>query len=190
MGGKTRMAPVACTLTPAAQRVEIKNFRAELAPHVIKRERLKDGARLTFDPVPGLQAKIERLVELDRGCCGFLNHQVESDDKTIVLTVQSEGSGIAIAQDFLDTQEPTSGNWSTSNGFKVAAIATACGLACSAPLVLGALGLGVAGIGFGAIGIEIAVLGLIAMVGAGFWFYKKKRAHAAEGSEHANRGSC
>lgn len=183
MDGKTTSAPVACALTPASQRVEIKRFRAELAPHVLKRERLEDGARLTFTAAPGLRAKIDRLVELDRDCCAFLDHQVESDDKIIALTIKSEGPGIPLAQNFLDMLEPVNGNWSHGTNLKAAAIATACGLACAAPLVLSALGLGVAGIGLGAVG-------LIVMAALGYWYYKQKRVHAAKGDDNANRCSC
>lgn len=190
MDGKTTSAPVACTLTPASQRAEINSFRAELVPHVLKRERLEDGARLTFASVPGLRAKIERLVQLDQGCCAFLNHQEESDDEVIVLTVKSEGAGIPLAQDFLDVLSSTSGNKSRGTGLKAVAIATACGLACSAPLVLSALGLGAASIGLGAVGIEIAAMGLIVMAALGYWYYKQKRVHAARRDDNANRCGC
>lgn len=190
MDGKTTSAPVACTLTPASQRAEIKRFSAELAPHVLKRERMEDGARLTFASVPGLRAKIERLVELDQGCCTFLNHQVESDDKIIELAIKSEGPGIPLAQDFLDVREPANRNWSGGTSFKTVTIATACGLACSAPIVLSALGLGAAGIGLGAVGIEIAAMGLIVMAVLGYWYYKRKRVHAAGKDNNANRCSC
>ena len=130
MDGKTTSTPVACTLTPASQRAEIKRFRAELAPYILKRERLKDGARLTFTDAPGLRAKIERLVALDQNCCTFLKHQVESDDEVITLTIKSEGSGIPLAQDFLEVQAPANGNRSHSTSLKAVAVVTACGLAC------------------------------------------------------------
>ena len=190
MDGKTTSTPVACTLPPASQRAEIKRFRAELAPYILKRERLKDGARLTFTAAPGLRAKIERLVALDRNCCTFLNHQVESDDEIIVLRVKSEGSGIPLAQDFLEVQAPENGNMSHSTSLKTVAVVTACGLACSAPLVLSALGLGATGIGFGIMEFEIAATVLVLMAVVGYWYYKKRRARATERNDNADRCGC
>ncbi len=106
MDDSNNQKPIACTLTPAAQRAETKRFKAELAPHVLTRERLADGARLTFTAVNGLREKIDLLVELDIGCCAFLDHHVESDDHTITLTIRSQGQGIALAQEILEVLRP------------------------------------------------------------------------------------
>jgi len=101
--------PVACTPTSAAQRAVIKRIRAELAPRVLTRERLLDGVCLRFAVAPGLRKKIDQLVELDKGCCAFLEYKVESDAQIITLTVRSQGRGIALAQEFPEVSDSSVG---------------------------------------------------------------------------------
>ena len=182
--------PVVCTLTPAAQRAETKRFKADLAPHVLKRERLSNGTRLTFAAVSGLREKIEMLVELDKGCCAYLDHQIESDARTITLSVRSEGQGIALAQEFLTDLPPTKDAKVRGDIFKMLALVGACGVACSAPLILGAVGLGVASIGLGTTELEIGILGLVAAGVAAYVYYRKRAIAVAKGGKNANRCGC
>lgn len=195
MDDKITSASLACTLTPASQRSEIKCFRDEIISHILKRERLENGSLLTFTADPKLLKKIERLVELDKGCCGFLRHQVESVDKIIVWTIKGEGAGVTLAQNFLCEPALVSKSNVRGKGLKTAALLTMCGLVCSAPLVLGALGLGVTGIGLGTLGIEIAALGVVAIIAGAYWYYKKRRSHTGrshtdKGTKNENRCSC
>lgn len=186
MDGVTNSEPVACTLTPAAQCAETNQFRKEIALHILKRERLSNGARLTFTNSPELRKSIDRLVELDKGCCSFLDHRVETVGDSIILEVTGEGSGVPLAQGFLQVLEPPRPR--IGNGLKMTALLGACGLACSAPLILGALDLGFVGSGF--MSIEFAVLGLLLVGGAAFWFYSKRRPAVAEGTANENRCGC
>lgn len=52
----------------------------------------------------------------------------------------------------------------------------ACVVACSAPLIIGAVGLGFAGIGFGMVGIKLGVVGLVVAGVAAYVYYRKCRA--------------
>ncbi|MBL4766542.1 MAG: hypothetical protein JKY94_02315 [Rhodobacteraceae bacterium] len=182
--------PVACTLTTNEQRMETKRYKTELTPHVLKRERLADGARLTFTAVPGMRENIERLVEMDKGCCAFLEHQIESDSQTVTLTVRGQGQGIALAQEFLTELAPIESVKPRATSLKVMALVGACGLACSAPLLIGMAGLSVAGIGLSTIGVEFAVLALVAAGVTAYVYFRKKRVAARDRSENANRCSC
>ncbi len=187
MDGITNNEPVACTLTPPAQRAETNQFRREIAPHILKRELLSNGARLTFTNSPALRKSIDRLVELDKGCCSFLEHRVETSGDSIILEVTGEGSGIPLAQGFLEALEPPHGR-SFGSGLKITALVGACGLACSAPLVFGALGLGF--VGAGTMFVEFAALGLLLIVGAAYWYYTKRRAIVVKGTVNENRCGC
>lgn len=182
--------PVACTLTTGEQRLQTKRYKTELAPHVLKRERLTDGAHLTFAAVPGVRENIDRLVEMDKGCCAFLEHQVESDMQTVTLTVRSQGQGISLAQEFLKELAPSEPVEKRNTYLKAMVLAGACGLACSVPLLLGVAGLSVTGIGLGALGVEFLALGLVAAGLSAYVYFKKRRVAAKDGGENANRCSC
>lgn len=189
MDGTSESRPVACTLTPKSQREETRRFRAEIAPHVIGRERLKDGARLTFRSTPELRESIERLVELDKGCCTFLDHRVEDNGSQLTLEVTSEGSGVPLAREFLSVLAPkTERRWGV--GLKAGALIGACGLACTAPFLFGAVGLGVLGVGAGAMLAEIVTLGLVVMAVGAYWYYKRKKPLSVEGTPNENRCGC
>ncbi len=186
MNGKVAETPIACSLSSTQQRAEIDRLKKRLAPHIVARTYLKDGVQLTLTPVPGLTHEIQRIIELDRKCCEFLNHKMEQEGNKITWTVTSEGAGVQLAQNFSLELAPTLKN----NYRKAAAIIAICGFACAAPFAIGAVGLSAATIGLSTIGIEIAALGLIMGIGAGFWLYKRGRNHAAKGEKNANRCSC
>lgn len=180
---------LACTFATHAHRLEIERFRDEIIPHLLNREIIKNGSLLTFSSTPELLNKIEKLAKLDKNCCSFLNHKVQTIDKNILWTVESEGEGIVLAQNYLSVLISEK-NKPLASGSKIAAVLTACGIACSAPIVLGAMGLGVTGIGMGALGIEITILGVVAIAAGVYWFYKKKRTQTSRGMKNENRCGC
>ena len=189
MDGTSESRPMACTLTPKSQREETLRLRAEIAPHVVGREVLENGARLTFGSTPELRESVERLTELDRGCCTFLNHRFEDYGSQFTLEVTSEGSGIPLAREFLSVRPSrTQRRWGL--GLKAGALIGVCGLACSAPFLLGAVGFGFLGAGTGAMMAEIAVLGLIVMAAGAYWFYKRRKPLSLEGASNENRCGC
>ncbi|WP_428408420.1 hypothetical protein [Hyphococcus sp.] len=182
--------PVACSLSTAEQRKEIAKFNAELAPHVLKREKLEDGARILFEASPGVKGSLERLVEIDKSCCAFLTHEVESHAGVHILTVRSHGEGIVLAQDFMSQLAPGKPGF-TPRAVVLAALAGGLGLACAAPFVLALLGVSVAGLGLGALGVGLSVfVGLLALSGIGYLLIRNKKEAARSGSENANRCGC
>lgn len=180
---------LACTLTTHAHRLEIKRFRDEIMPHLLNREIIKNGSLLTFSSTPELLIKIEKLAKLDKNCCSFLSHNVQTIDKNILWTVESEGEGIVLAQNYLSVLISKK-NKPLVSGSKIAAVLTVCGIACSAPLVLGVMGLGLAGFGLGAFGIEIAVVAVAAIAAGLYWFYNKMRIQNTKGKKNENRCGC
>ncbi|MFT6605664.1 MAG: hypothetical protein ACJA2X_000840 [Halocynthiibacter sp.] len=181
--------PVACTPTSPEQRAQTARLKADLAPQVLEREQLSDGVRLRFALSPEMRAQIERLVTFDKGCCDYLEHRIASSAEGLTLTVRSQGQGIEIAQNFLSLG--TDKNSKPRGKLKVFALLGVCGLACSAPLLLAAAGIGAASISLAAVGKELAVLGLIAMGGAAYFLYaRKKRAAVTKGKSNADRCGC
>lgn len=186
MDGTSEPKSVTCTLTPAAQKAETRKVRAEVAPHIIDRELLENGTRLTFRNSPVLRKSVERLVELDKGCCTFLEHRIEDSGRFLTLDVTSVSSGIPFAKEFLAAPTTTSERrWRL--GLKAGALLGACGLACAAPLLLSSVGLGILGAGAGSMMVEIATLGVIVMAAGGYWYYKRKKSLSVEGVSNENR---
>lgn len=102
MGDLNTKEPVACTLTNESQRAETQQFRIEMLKHVLEREKLVNGAKITFANKGDIQESIERLIKLDKGCCTFLDHKIDVFEDTISLTVTGQEKGVAQAQGFLD----------------------------------------------------------------------------------------
>ena len=58
-----------CTLPPDALGERLAWIRAEILPHAVATERISGGVAWELDDAPGLAAKLDRLVELERECC-------------------------------------------------------------------------------------------------------------------------
>lgn len=59
-----------CSLPPDDLQGRLAWIRAEILPHALGRERLEDGVAWELADAPGLAAKLDRLVALERACCG------------------------------------------------------------------------------------------------------------------------
>ncbi len=179
-----------CTFTPPAQRAEVRRIKADLAPLVVAQTRLDDGARLTFAAAPGMRQKVDLLLALDTGACADFDTQVENDARMVTLTLRSQGKGVALAQNYLNDTASATSVKTAQRHWKWVAVAGACGLACSAPILLGAMGLGAAGIGLGAMGIELGVLGVVAITTLAYVMYKRRHRRSKKGAENADRCGC
>ena len=58
-----------CTLPATGLAGRLAWIRAEILPHAVSSEPSADGIVLQLDDAPGLAAKLDRLVELERDCC-------------------------------------------------------------------------------------------------------------------------
>lgn len=182
-------ATLVCQLSSKTKRSKVKALREEIISHLLKQECLNDGALFTFPLKSELRHKVERLVELEKGCCAFFTHKVESVDNKILWSIRSEGAGVMLAQKYLFEQTVKKSKF-VGAGFKAAALLTACGFACTAPIVLGAMGFGIAGIGVGKLGAEIAILGVVVIAAGAYWYYKKRKNQMVKGTKNENRCSC
>lgn len=67
-----------CTLPPEALEGRLAWIRDDLLPFALEREDLAaDVIAWRFAPVAGLDAALDRLVELERACCSAIDFQVE-----------------------------------------------------------------------------------------------------------------
>jgi hypothetical protein len=58
-----------CTLPPDGREQRLAWIRSEILPHAVDGERIEDGLAWEFDDAPGLAARLDRLVALERECC-------------------------------------------------------------------------------------------------------------------------
>ncbi len=69
-GGEAAVDPLAvCTLPPDGREQRLAWIRSEILPHAVDGERIEDGLAWEFDDAPGLAARLDRLVALERECC-------------------------------------------------------------------------------------------------------------------------
>lgn len=69
-----------CSLDEDALRDRAAMIRREILVHVARSERLPDGVLLEFAAAPGLEAKLEEMVALERKCCSSLSWALQGGD--------------------------------------------------------------------------------------------------------------
>lgn len=69
-----------CALPEESLEGRLELIRRDILPHVSARQTLPDGMRFSFPNDAALRAKLERLVELERACCGGLDFEVGEAD--------------------------------------------------------------------------------------------------------------
>ena len=58
-----------CTLSADGLDGRLAWVRSEIMPHALSSERSRDGIAWELEDVPGLAAKLDRLIDLERECC-------------------------------------------------------------------------------------------------------------------------
>ncbi len=79
-----------CNLSKHERQDRIEMIRNEILPQVKRSEELENGLAWEFEPTPDMQAKLERLVALERQCCGGLQWSLgrEPDSGRLRLAVE------------------------------------------------------------------------------------------------------
>jgi DNA-binding transcriptional MerR regulator len=86
-GCVTNPVPIACTISSASMRRRLDDWQALLV-HVIGREQIADGVRVTFSPATPLDDLI-RLTAAEHDCCQFFSFAITVDSRGVALEVRS-----------------------------------------------------------------------------------------------------
>jgi hypothetical protein len=79
--------PIACTLTPSAQRNRAADLAALADRSLLAREPVPGGERLTFARTGDIERAIDAAVAAERSCCPFLRFDIDRRDDGVVLDV-------------------------------------------------------------------------------------------------------
>ena len=106
MSQSSEAGGIACSLSDEAFRERRALVRASLRPHVVRRERFDGGLRITFADAHPVAAELERFLDLERRCCGFLSFAVTAQESGLVLTVTGPPGAGPILDAFADWTMP------------------------------------------------------------------------------------
>ena len=111
-GGRVGLDPLAiCTLSADALEERLAWIRSEILPHAVASERSPDGIVWELEDAPGLAAKLDQLVALERECCSGIvfEHAASSTNgrrRLEVCGVDPRAAVFASPQIELDPGEP------------------------------------------------------------------------------------
>ena len=80
-----------CTLSDNQLAARLAEIRKDILPHVHKSEAVEDGYDLELSDVPGLRAKIERVITLERECCEGLQFELSDAPQPGQLHLEIRG---------------------------------------------------------------------------------------------------
>jgi hypothetical protein len=86
----TEPRPIVCTLTAADLRDRGAAWRKLFASGLLHRDRVPGGIRLSAQP--GAIDALRELIDLERECCAWIDHEVDSTGAT--LTAQGDGEAV------------------------------------------------------------------------------------------------
>jgi hypothetical protein len=93
--------PVACSLRPGQLQERGEVFRRVLHGRVSDLTREGSAAlRLELNEAPGLREDLERLVDLERACCPFLDFSLVSESGRLVLRIEGPPEAAGVIDDF------------------------------------------------------------------------------------------
>ena len=97
-----------CTLSAGGLEERLAWIRAEILVHAVSRERSPDGITWELEDVPGLTAKLDRLVVLERECCSGIvfEHRPSATARRRVLEVRGIDPRAAVFAALQDPGEP------------------------------------------------------------------------------------
>ena len=92
--------PLACSLAGAEMADRQAELRALFAGRVVEAVREGHALRLELRDSPGLGERLERVVQLERACCPFLDLAVERDAGRLVVHIDGPPEAAAIIDVF------------------------------------------------------------------------------------------
>jgi hypothetical protein len=92
--------PVACSLSGSEAAARAGEFRADLDGRVLELDREGSGLRLKLRETPGLKERLERLVELERVCCPFLDLSLVCEAGHLILRIDGPPEAATVIDDF------------------------------------------------------------------------------------------
>jgi MerR family transcriptional regulator, copper efflux regulator len=95
LGSKPRSTEaIACTLAPQSMPGRLADWQALLV-HVVRREAIDSGMRVTFDPSTPLGG-LARLAVAEHDCCRFFSFIITVDSRRIALEVRAPDDALVI----------------------------------------------------------------------------------------------
>jgi hypothetical protein len=91
-------APIACTLSSEHLGDREAEWRALLDGSLVAGVRIPAGVRITVQP--DASRELERLIDLERGCCAWMQFEFEAPE-TVAITAPAAGVDVLVAM-FLD----------------------------------------------------------------------------------------
>ena len=132
-----------CTLPPSDLQSRLEWMLREILPHAFGRERLPDGVAWELRAAPGLESRLDRLIELEAECCSSLSftQQPGSAPNTRRLEIRGVDPDSSILQGLLPAApadpKPTNAGVGRRLG-RAAGLGTALGLFVCCVLPIGA----------------------------------------------------
>jgi hypothetical protein len=170
-----RLDPAAvCTLPPDDLEARLAWIRDEILPHARTRERFANGLAWELEAAPGLAEKLDRLVALERACCGGITWQVAEGFEPGRLRLEVRG---------VDPDAPvfrSSGAAPPTRRARLAKAGVAGVLAtltvcCALPVLAAALVGGAATAGLAVLDDPVVIaLGTLAASGAAWWWLGRR----------------
>jgi hypothetical protein len=129
-----------CTLPADGLSERLAWIRSEILPHAVASERRPNGIVWELEDAPGLAAKLDRLVALERDCCSGIDFRHRTGEETgrrrlEVLGIDPEAAA------FIDLQVKGGAGWSGRRLASAAGFGTVMGLVvcCALPVAAAAL---------------------------------------------------
>ena len=93
--------PIACTLGSQSMRSRLDEWQ-RLLEHVVRREPIESGLRVTFAPATPLD-ELMRLVVAEQDCCQFFAFAISLDTRGVALEVRAPDDALPVLQSLFGT---------------------------------------------------------------------------------------
>ncbi|MDJ0785754.1 MAG: hypothetical protein QNK05_03030 [Myxococcota bacterium] len=174
-----------CTLPPEGLEDRLAWIRTAILPHAVETERLPDGLALELRAAPGVADALDRLVALEKECCGSIGfvHRAGREPERRRLEIHGVDPDAGVFRDFQATESsppydrPTRRLLKAAGVGLLASLIVCCVLPIGAAALLGAAAAPLAGLDAPA---PIAAGALLGGLGA-WWWLGRARPSATSG---------